>query len=224
MIAMKLIIGNKNYSSWSLRGWLMLKAFDIPFEEISLTLFSDHFYTVLKDYTPVEKVPVLVDGELSVWDSLAICEYINEQYLDGKGWPKEVQARAIARAMVSEMHSGFTALRNEMPMNCRARRSVLLSEAAKTDIARIDRLWAECLSNYAGSNAWLFDEFGIVDVFFAPIALRFKTYGIQLSTESAAYQEHLLAHPAMALWLMDALKETDVIQEDEAGEELGPLN
>ena len=116
---MELVIGNKNYSSWSLRGWLMLKAFDIPFHEKKLQLFSDSFYQELESVTPMAKVPVLIDGGVNVWDSLAICEYVSEKYLEGKGWPKELTSRAIARAAVAEMHSGFSALRNEMPMNCR---------------------------------------------------------------------------------------------------------
>ncbi|MFT6350661.1 MAG: glutathione S-transferase [Neptuniibacter pectenicola] len=219
MVAMKLIIGNKNYSSWSLRGWLMLKAFEIPFEETLLPLFSEQFYAVLKDYTPVGKVPVLVDQDVSVWDSLAICEYLNETYLHGKAWPSDAQHRAVARAMVCEMHSGFSALRSEMPMNCRAHRSISLSESAQQDVARIDQLWARCLTRYAGGKPWLFGEFSIADVFFAPIVFRFKTYGISLSTESTAYQKRLLAHPAMQLWLAEALKETAIVPEDEAGEE-----
>ena len=116
---MELVIGNKNYSSWSLRGWLMLKAFDIPFHEKKLQLFSDSFYQELESVTPMAKVPVLIDGGVNVWDSLAICEYVSEKYLEDKGWPKELTSRAIARAAVAEMHSGFSALRNEMPMNCR---------------------------------------------------------------------------------------------------------
>ena len=217
---MELIIGNKNYSSWSLRGWLMLKAFNIPFEEKPLKLFTDEFYDVLKDYTPVEKVPVLLDEGLNVWDSLAICEYVNEKYLNGRAWPQDLQQRAIARALVSEMHSGFSALRDEMPMNCRALRSVSLSDQAKRDISRIDKTWSDCLTHYAGNKSWLFGDFTVADVFFAPLAFRFKTYGIQLSPASAAYQERLLDHPAMQLWLADALKETDVVPEDEAGEEI----
>ncbi len=128
---MKLIIGNKNYSSWSLRGWLALKAFDVPFEEIKLSLFSDEFYTELAKHSPVGKVPVLVDGDLSVWDSLAICEYINETYLDGKGWPVDKSKRAVARSVVADMHSGLFGIRTEMPMNCLARRHVELSDQAK---------------------------------------------------------------------------------------------
>ena len=217
---MELIIGNKNYSSWSLRGWLMLRAFDLPFTEKKLKLFTDDFYEQLKEYTPVAKVPVLVDGDINVWDSLAICEYINEQYLNGKGWPQETSQRAIARAVVAEMHSGFFDLRNEMPMNCRARKTLILSELALKDVARIDQLWVESINRSAGKGAWLFGEFSIVDVFYAPVALRFRTYGVELSPQSAEYCQHVLNHPALVEWLEDALQETDIVIEDEAGENL----
>lgn len=218
---MKLIIGNKNYSSWSLRAWLMLEAFGVEFEEQKLNLFSDEFYETLKLHTPVAKVPVLVDGDLNVWDSLAICEYISERYLQGKGWPSDVEERAKARAIVSEMHSGFNALRNEMPMNCRAKRALKLSAAALQDINRMDKLWSELRKSNQHKGAWLFGEFSIVDVFFAPAVLRFVTYGIEPSTEALAYMESVLAHPALQSWLDEALKEVEIVEEDEAGE---PIN
>ncbi|MAY41432.1 MULTISPECIES: glutathione S-transferase family protein [unclassified Neptuniibacter] len=227
---MELIIGNKNYSSWSLRGWLILKAFDLPFSEKKLSLFTESFYQELEQVTPVAKVPVLVDGDIKVWDSLAICEYVNEQYLEGKGWPVDPSQRAVARAVVAEMHSGFSALRNEMPMNCRANRSLELSDGALNDVSRIDKLWQHCLQqrsnnlssvrqNDSDNHDWLFGQFSIVDVFYAPVALRFQTYGIELSDVSRAYQARVLNHPAIQDWINDALQETEVVAEDEAGVE-----
>ena len=212
---MELIIGNKNYSSWSLRGWLILKAFDLPFSEKKLSLFTESFYQELEHVTPVAKVPVLVDGDIKVWDSLAICEYVNEQYLEGKGWPVDPSQRAVARAVVAEMHSGFSALRNEMPMNCRARRTIELSEQAYNDIHRMDQLWRSCLAQSGGP--WLFGEFSIADVFYAPAALRFRTYDIELSECSTEYLQNILNHPALLAWLEGALQETEVVAEDEAG-------
>ena len=215
---MKLIIGNKNYSSWSLRGWLALKAFDVPFEEIKLSLFSDEFYTELAKHSPVGKVPVLVDGDLSVWDSLAICEYINETYLDGKGWPIDKSKRAVARSVVADMHSGLFGIRTEMPMNCRARRHVELSDQAKKEVATLDALWSRLRAENAQNGDYLFGKFSLADAFFAPVMFRFKTYGIALSAAASEYQTTMLMHPAMQEWLDDALIETDVIDADEAGE------
>jgi glutathione S-transferase len=215
---MKLIIGNKNYSSWSLRGWLALKAFDVPFEEIKLSLFSDEFYTELAKHSPVGKVPVLVDGDLSVWDSLAICEYINETYLDGKGWPVDKSKRAVARSVVADMHSGLFGIRTEMPMNCRARRHVELSDQAKKEVATLDALWTKLRAENAKNGDYLFGKFSLADAFFAPVMFRFKTYGIALSAAASEYQTTMLMHPAMQEWLADALIETDVIDTDEAGE------
>lgn len=227
---MELIIGNKNYSSWSLRGWLILKAFDLPFSEKKLSLFTESFYQELEQVTPVAKVPVLIDGDIKVWDSLAICEYVSEQYLEGKGWPTDPSQRAVARAVVAEMHSGFSALRNEMPMNCRVNRSLALSEDALKDISRIDKLWQHCLqqssSNFSSvhqndsdNHGWLFGQFSIVDVFYAPVALRFQSYGIELSDVSHAYQARILNHPAVQNWVNNALQETEIVAEDEAGED-----
>jgi glutathione S-transferase len=215
---MKLIIGNKNYSSWSLRGWLALKAFNVPFEEIKLSLFSDEFYTELAKHSPVGKVPVLVDGDLSVWDSLAICEYINETYLDGKGWPADKSKRAVARSVVADMHSGLFGIRTEMPMNCRARRHIELSDQAKKEVATLDALWTKLRAENAQNGDYLFGEFSLADAFFAPVIFRFSTYNIQLSDAASAYHKTMLAHPAMQAWLADALIETDVIDADEAGE------
>lgn len=215
---MKLIIANKNYSSWSLRGWLALEAFSVPFEEVKLPLFTDTFYDTLAHYTPVKKVPVLVDGDLSVWDSLAIAEYVNETYLDGKGWPADRAVRAVARSTVAEMHCGYTAVRSAMPMNCRARRRVEITDAVRKDIASIEAIWGSQRLQYATDGDYLFGEFSMADVFFAPVVFRFVTYGIELSEAAKAYQQTMLSHPAMKAWLEEALAETEVVEEDEAGE------
>ncbi|RBP83768.1 glutathione S-transferase family protein [Marinomonas rhizomae] len=215
---MKLIIGNKNYSSWSLRGWLALKAFSIPFEEIKLRLFSDEFHTELAKYSTVGKVPVLVDGDLSVWDSLAICEYINENYLNGKGWPVDKNNRAVARSLVAEMHSSLFAIRGEMPMNCRANREIILSDKAQQEVEWMNKTWTELREQNADKGDYLFGEFSLADAFFAPVVFRFATYGMALSSAAANYRNTMLAHPAMQEWLKDAKNEIDVVDADEAGE------
>lgn len=217
---MELIIGNKNYSSWSLRGWLMLEAFNLTFKETKLLLFTEDFYSALSAHETSDKVPVLIDGDVTVWDSLAICEYVSERYLKGKGWPEDYADRAMARSISNEMHSGFFGVRNEMPMNCRAKRRVELSEQGEKDIARIDQLWSSLRKAHSGKGPWLFGGFSIADVMYAPVALRFRTYGIKISSESQSYADALYNHPAIQLWLKDALLETEIVLEDEAGEEV----
>lgn len=165
--------------------------------------------------TPAAKVPTLVDGDIVVWDSLAILEYINEQYLDGKAWPESCANRAKARALAAEMHSGFSHLRDELPMNCRATRSLSLSSEALKDIARIDDIWSEQATQF--SDGWLFGEWSIADAMYAPVALRFLTYGIELTAPAKAYQQKVLASTAIKTWLLQASEETDIVQEDEAG-------
>lgn len=222
---MKLIIGNKNYSSWSLRPWLMLAAFELKFEEQKLSLFTDDFYLQLAKHSPVGKVPVLIDTDSPentvVWDSLAICEYISERHLGGKGWPDHIDDRAKARALACEMHSSFTAMRGEMPMNCRATKQLTLSaeveQLVNADIKRIDELWSEQLTQHHDEGPWLFGKFSIVDCMYAPVVLRFLTYGIEVSPLSQQYMQTMLQFPAIKLWLKAALEETEVVGEDEMG-------
>ena len=213
---MQLYIANQNYSSWSLRAWLILAQYELDAEVIKLTLFTDEFYRALEKVTPTAKVPVLVDGEIVVWESLAILEYVNEAYLEGKAWPTSASERAKARAIASEMHAGFGYLRNEMPMNCRAKRKVHLSAGALKDVARIDQLWSQQMTDYP--EGFLFGDWSIADAMYAPVALRFETYGIELSDQAKTYQQRLLQSPAMQLWLAQASTETDIVEEDEAGE------
>ncbi|MGR5239111.1 glutathione S-transferase family protein [Vibrio alfacsensis] len=213
---MQLFIGNQNYSSWSLRAWLIFSQYNLEVEVTKLKLFTKGFYNVLEDITPTAKVPTLVDSNVTVWDSLAILEYVNEQYLQGQAWPNNAAERAKARAIAAEMHSGFFDLRNELPMNIRARRKVELSDGALKDIARIDAIWSEQAEQFP--QGWLFGEWSIVDAMYAPVALRFKTYGIELSEDAKAYQQKVLASTSLQQWLEEASKETDIVEEDEAGE------
>ena len=214
---MQLVIGNKNYSSWSLRAWLMASKAKLNFEEILLPLDTEEFYNEIVKYNPAAKVPVLIDGEVTVWDSLAICEYINDTYLDGHALPKSPIDKAYARSVASEMHSGFNAVRNEMPMNIRATRFVELSEQALIDIKRIDDIWAKQIDNSGGAGSWLFGEWSIVDMMFAPVVMRFKTYQVKLSPSAQTYLDFVLADPDLNAWISEALKETQIVELDEAG-------
>lgn len=213
---MQLFIGNQNYSSWSLRAWLIFSQFNLDIEVIKLKLFTKDFYQTLGKITPTAKVPTLVDDDVTVWDSLAILEYVNEQHLQGKAWPVSAAERAKARAIAAEMHSGFFDLRNELPMNIRARRKVELSDGALKDIARINTIWSEQMKQY--QDGWLFGQWSIADAMFAPVALRFQTYGIKLSDGAKAYQQKVLASTSLQQWLIEASQETDIVEEDEAGE------
>ncbi len=215
---MQLFIGNQNYSTWSLRAWLIFSQHNLNVEVTKLKLFTEEFYQTLEQITPTAKVPTLVDGAVTVWDSLAILEYVNEQYLSGKAWPDNVNERAKARALSNEMHSGFSDLRNELPMNIRGLRKVELSDGAKKDIARIDAIWSEQAQQYP--EQWLFGEWSIVDAMYAPVALRFKTYGIELSPAANVYQQKVLSSASVQKWLEEASQETDIVVEDEAGAEV----
>ncbi len=215
---MELFIGNKNYSSWSLRAWYLMSKFELEFDEIQLVLDTPDFYSELKKHFTVQKVPALIDGDLHVWDSLAICEYINDAYLSQVAWPKYVTQRATARALSAEMHSGFMALRSEIPMNIRAKRKITLSDDAKKDIARIDDIFAKQQEIYP--NQWMFGDFSIVDAMYAPIVLRLKTYQVTLSKAANSYCQHVLACPVLQSWITQALQETDIVDADEAGVDL----
>lgn len=210
---LKLIIGNQNYSSWSMRPWLLLNAFNVEFEQQLVSLANEGMSARLAQFSRSAKVPILVDGDLSIWDTLAISEYISETYLNGKGWPQAPNERAIARAMAAEMHSSFGNLRGEMPMNIRARRKINLSAAALMEIAHIDEIWSQ-----SAADGYLFGDYGIVDCFFSPVASRFKTYGVKISANAQAYCDRLLSHSAMQKWTKMALKEVEILSADETGE------
>ncbi|MGH8121202.1 MAG: glutathione S-transferase family protein [Rudaea sp.] len=203
-----LVIGSKNYSSWSLRAWLLLRQFDVDFIEIKLPLDTAEFYARIGDYSPAGRVPVLIDGEVRVWDSLAICEYANERFLDGRGWPTDRAARAWARAISAEMHSGFTALRGALPMNCRKRVATpSLSAEAQRDVERVAAIWCEARERHAGDGSFLFGKFSIADAMYAPVVLRFISYAIELDVPARAYVETIAALPALRDWLAETATE-----------------
>jgi glutathione S-transferase len=212
---MELVIGNKNYSSWSLRPWLLLNAHQVTFKEINVSLSPDGLKKRLGSYSATCKVPVLIDQELIIWDSLAICEYISETCLGGQGWPSNIQERAIARAICCELHSGFMALRSELPLNCRAKKTVQLSPSAQLDIQRIDDIFSTYAEQNADGELRLFAHFSIADCFYAPIILRFSTYGIELSDRAQAYADSMLKHPSLIKWSSQADKELETLMDYE---------
>jgi glutathione S-transferase len=205
-----LVIGNKNYSSWSMRPWLVLVAFGIGFKEVMVLLDRDDTASNIAAYSASGRVPVLLAGSITVWDSLAICEYLAEQFPELHLWPQDVAARATARSVCAEMHSGFGGLRSAMSMSIKARFPGRgRTAAAQADIGRISEIWEECLSRF-GHHEFLFGEFSIADAFFAPVVMRFRTYGVALAPALNAYCERVLAHPAVARWISEALAETEV--------------
>ncbi len=211
-----LVIGNHNYSSWSLRPWFLLKHFNIDFRIHRIPLFTESTKDEMEDYSPNGKVPVLhIDGR-AVWDSLSICEFVSEKYLDGKGWPEELMLRSRARSAVAEMHSGFPHVRNTMPMNCRRQVDDFeLSPEAALEVRRIQALWQDCLIVQENPQ-WLFGDFSIADAFYAPVVWRFNSYGVKGYTEEIDnYMNLVLQHPAMIEWLELSKKESEVIDEAE---------
>lgn len=210
-----LVIGNKNYSSWSMRPWVAARAFGIPFSEVRLLLDRPDTAASIARYSHSGRVPVLLAGEITVWDSLAICEYLAEQFPDKHMWPQDVAARALARSVTAEMHSGFAGLRTAMTMNIKASLPGRGRTAeAQADIGRICEIWEECLSRF-GHHQFLFGGFSIADAFFAPVVTRFKTYGVALAPALQAYCDRMLAHPAVKRWIDEALAETEVADKHE---------
>jgi glutathione S-transferase len=211
-----LIIGNKNYSSWSLRPWIFMKHFDVAFIEKRVALFTDTTDDELAAYGSDFKVPILEDAGLVVWDSLAILEYVSEQYLDNRGWPDDVAARAVARSVSAEMHSSFANLRNELPMNCRKHfDSISLSEDAEREIGRVSSLWRQCRQRFGSAGEWLFGNYSIADAMFAPIALRLHGYSVPLADVETEYVSTVLAQAPIAEWIEAGRQETEIIANDE---------
>lgn len=205
--SLKLVIGNKNYSSWSMRPWLVLTAFGIAFDEINVLLRQPDTDTQIAQYSAAGRVPVLLGGGISVWDSLAICEYLAEQFPEKPMWPRDVAARAMARSICAEMHSGFTDMRSAMCMNIRAHFPGKGHTAgAQGDIGRISEIWEECLAQF-GHHQFLFGQFSIADAYFAPVVMRFRTYGVSLAPALQAYADRVVAHPAVAQWMREAVVE-----------------
>lgn len=210
-MALILIIGNKNYSSWSLRSWLTLKQSGLTFEEVRIPLDLPDTHTRILEYSPSGRVPALRQDNLTIWESLAICEYIAELVPDRHLWPTDPAARAVARAVSAEMHAGFSNLRAEMPMDCRARRSQAPTSAVQQDIDRIFVLWQACRQQFGQGGEFLFGEFSIADAMFAPVTSRFVTYDVALTPTAQAYINAVWGLPAMQEWLSAAEAEAEVL-------------
>ena len=211
---MQLVIGNKNYSSWSFRPWIAMKALGIPFEEILIPfgspLGNPEFKARVKAYTPAGLVPALIDGDVHVWETLAIMEYLAEKFPEKQVWPVDRKARAEARVLASEMHAGFSALRSECPMNIRRPvRERALSDAVRANVARIEAMWGDCRARYGGP--FLFGEFCAADAMYAPVVQRFVAYDIDVSAPVRTYMQAMIALPAWQEWHRAALREPWVI-------------
>ena len=214
---LKLYIGNKNYSSWSMRPWVLLKQAGIPFEEVMARFDSfapdSDFKKVIGPVSPVGKVPALVDADLAVWDTLAIAEYLAEKFPDQQLWPADAKARARARSICAEMHSGFAALRSACPMNIEASLPEIGQlawrdkPAVRADVARLVAMWSELLAQHGGPM--LFGAFSVADAYFAPVVMRLKTYALPVPEAIAAYMQRVCALPGVKAWVDGALAEHD---------------
>ena len=216
MKPLKLAIANKNYSSWSMRAWVLLTQAEIAFEEIQLMFDDAGKVTGIEPYSPTRQVPVLiVEGE-PVWDSLAICEAAAELFPEKRLWPADARARQLARSICAEMHGGFRSLRSAMPMNIRASHPGKgMSPAVQTDIDRIAEIWQSCRARFGKSGELLFGRFSISDAYYAPVATRFLTYAVTLPPAAQRYADALLALPAVREWMAQARRETEFVRADE---------
>lgn len=212
MANLKLVIANKAYSSWSLRPWLLMTHLGIPFEEERIPMQQPDTRERMLRHSPTGRVPVLIDGGFAVWDSLAIIEYLAEKLADRSIWPAEAKARARARSISAEMHSGFTSLRSHMPMNVRRRiPGRTLTPEIAADISRVQAIWNDCRAQHADRGPFLFGQFSAADAMFAPVVTRFTTYGVEISGAASAYADAICGLPALRAWIAGAQAETEVI-------------
>jgi glutathione S-transferase len=216
-MTLKLVIGNKNYSSWSMRPWLALRANNIAFDEVFIPLYTDDDDKKrILSFTHSGKVPALIDGDVTIWDSLAIIEYLAEAFPEARLWPEDRARRAHARSISAEMHSGFMALRNECGMNLhRPVGAIALSADARDNIARVQQIWVECRERFGKSGPFLFGAFGGADAMFAPVVHRFRTYAIAVVPAVRDYMDAMMSLPAFQEWTRAALAETLVIEKFE---------
>lgn len=213
---MKIVIANKNYSTWSLRAWLVLEASGLPYEEVLIDLDAPDTADRIAEYSSAGRVPVLIDGELTIWDSLAIAEYLAEKAPAAGLWPADPTARAVARAITAEMHAGFQGLRSHYPMNIRrapAEREP--TPSAAKDISRVREIWRTTRARFGGTGDFLFGPFTIADAFYAPVVSRFETYRIPVGEMESAYMDAVMAYPPMKAWADAGRAETWVVPSDE---------
>ena len=218
MSALALLIGNKNYSSWSLRPWFALRQTGLAFDEERVAMNTPEFAERVRAWSPAGRVPVLRHGAVTVWDSLAICEYLAETFPETRLWPRDAAERAHARAISAEMHSGFQSLRGQMPMNVRAQgRKVPMTPELAADISRVCAIWRGCRERARARGPFLFGEFSVADAMYAPVAFRFATYGAALEPLEREYAEALRATPALRAWADAAARESETIAAGEVG-------
>lgn len=216
MANLHLVIANKNYSSWSLRPWIAMTMAGLPFDESMILLDTPTMKKEIAEHSGAGRLPVLHHGKITVWETLAILEYLAETFPEKNLWPKTKAARAVARAISNEMHAGFTGLRNACPMNLRRhQKPVVLNEATKADVARIEEIWRECRKTYGKGGKFLFGKFCNADAMFAPVVTRFETYAIPVAKDTRAYMDAVMATKAFQTWKAAALKETWIVPHDE---------
>lgn len=211
-----LVIGNKNYSSWSMRPWLALRHLGIGFEEVRIPLYIEGSREKILGYSPSGRVPVYIEDGVTVWDSIAILEYLAEKH--PALWPADPKARALARSVSAEMHSGFAALRNALPCNCRASgRRVEIGEDTARDIKRILEIWETCRQGHGKTGPWLFGRFTAADAMYAPVATRFNTYGVETAGLAKGYMKTVLSDEQVREWMHDSEREAEVLEKFEVG-------
>jgi glutathione S-transferase len=216
MAKLNLIIGNKNYSSWSLRPWLAMTMAGLDFDETTILLDTPATKKQIAEHSKAGRVPILRHGKVTIWETLAILEYLAETFPEKNLWPKTKAARAVARSISNEMHAGFSNLRNACPMNLRRPpKSVVLNDATRADIARIEEIWRECRQAYGKGGKFLFGRFCNADAMFAPVVTRFETYAIPVAKDTKAYMDAVMATKAFQKWKSAALKETWILPHDE---------
>jgi glutathione S-transferase len=215
---MKLYVANKLYSSWSLRPWILMTALDIPFEETVIPMYFPDSKARMLDVSPTGKMPCLVDGDITIWESLAIMEYLHERFPEKGVWPADTRARAHARAAANEMHAGFQALRNNCPMNLAKRFAPRdLGSDVADNMRRLEGLWADARRRFGGGGQFLYGTFGAADAMFAPVVTRLDTYQVPVSSETRRYMDAVLSHPALLKWRAAALQEPWTIDHYEEG-------
>jgi glutathione S-transferase len=215
-MSLHLVIGNKNYSSWSFRPWFAMKTAGIAFDETVISLEAEDFKVRVTAISGAGKVPVLIDGDVRVWESLAILEYLAEKFPESRLWPKDFAARAHARAVASEMHAGFLPLRRHLPMNVwRPVKSRALDDGSKADVARIDVIWSDCRARFGVGGPFLFGVFSAADAMYAPVVWRFHTYAVEVSVVARVYMNAMMMQPAWREWRDAALREPWVLPHDE---------
>lgn len=215
-MALTLVIGNKNYSSWSLRPWIAMKVAGIPFDEVLIPLYLEGSRERILTYSPAGKVPILIDGDLTVWDTLAILEYLAERFPDAGLWPRDQRARSLARSVSAEMHSGFQPLRQHCTMNLwLPAKPRPQPDEVMQNVRRIEEIWRDCRARYGQGGPFLFGRFGAADAMYAPVVARFHNYGLPVGPDTRAYMDAVMALPAWREWVEAGMRETWIMRHNE---------